>query len=375
MPEKLPLQRQVQKIADDRAKMAAGDLPVDLGFAETLAYASILTTGNRVRITGQDVGRGTFSHRHAVLRDQKSEEEYIPLRSLVADPGMFCIYDSLLSEEAVLAFEYGYATTTPNALVIWEAQFGDFANSAQVVIDQFITSGEHKWQRLCGLTMLLPHGYEGQGPEHSSARLERFLQLCAEHNIQVCLPTTSAQVFHMLRRQVLCPLRKPLIVMSPKSLLRHKETTATLEELANGSFQVVIDETDDNVKPDQVERVILCSGKVYYDLRAERRKREIDNIAIVRLEQLYPFPEDDLRKTMAQYKNVKDVVWFQEEPMNQGAWYSSQHHMRNVMQSVNTSINPRYAGREASAAAAAGYPELHLQQLNAFLEQALGNQE
>ncbi len=375
LPENLNLHRQVQKIVDDRSKMASGEIPVDWGFAETLAYASILTTGNRVRITGQDVGRGTFSHRHAVLRDQNTEEEYIPLRSLVADPKMFCIYDSLLSEEAVLAFEYGYATTTPNALVVWEAQFGDFANSAQVVIDQFITSGEHKWQRLCGLTMLLPHGYEGQGPEHSSARLERFLQLCAEHNIQVCLPTTSAQVFHMLRRQVLCPLRKPLIVMSPKSLLRHKETTATLEELANGSFQVVIGETDEDIKPDNVERVILCSGKVYYDLRAERRKRELTNIAIIRLEQLYPFPEDDLRAEMKKYENVSDVVWCQEEPMNQGAWYSSQHHMRNVIQSLGSSVSLRYAGREASAAAAAGYPELHMQQLNAFLEQALGPKE
>jgi 2-oxoglutarate dehydrogenase E1 component len=248
LPASLTLHRQVQKLADDRSKMAAGGLAIDWGFAETLAYASILTTGNRVRLTGQDVGRGTFSHRHAVLRDQNSEDEYVPLRSLVSDPKMFSIYDSLLSEAAVLAFEYGYATTAPNALVIWEAQFGDFANCAQVVIDQFITSGEQKWQRLCGLTMLLPHGYEGQGPEHSSARLERFLQLCAEQNIQVCLPTTSAQVFHMLRRQVLCPLRKPLVVMSPKSLLRHKETTATLEELANGSFQVVIGETDSDIQ-------------------------------------------------------------------------------------------------------------------------------
>lgn len=372
LPESLNLHRQVKKITDDRAKMAEGELPIDWGFAETLAYASVLTTGNRVRITGQDVGRGTFSHRHAVLRDQESEEEYIPLRSLVADPKMFCIYDSLLSEEAVLAFEYGYATTTPNALVIWEAQFGDFANSAQVVIDQFITSGEHKWQRLCGLTMLLPHGYEGQGPEHSSARLERFLQLCAEQNIQVCLPTTSAQVFHMLRKQVLCPLRKPLIVMSPKSLLRHKETTTTLEELANGSFQVVIGETDSDIAPSKVDRVILCSGKVYYDLRAERRNRGINNIAIIRLEQLYPFPEDDLREALKQYSKVTDVVWCQEEPMNQGAWYSSQHHMRNVMQSLGWNMNLRYAGREASAAAAAGYPELHNLQLKAFLEQALG---
>lgn len=375
LPKSLNLHRQVQKIADDRQKMAEGDLPIDWGFAETLAYASVLTTGNRIRITGQDVGRGTFSHRHAVLRDQETEEEYIPLRNIVADPKMFCIYDSLLSEEAVLAFEYGYATTMPNALVIWEAQFGDFANSAQVVIDQFITSGEHKWQRLCGLTMLLPHGYEGQGPEHSSARLERFLQLSAEHNIQVCLPTTSAQVFHMLRKQVLCPLRKPLIVMSPKSLLRHKETTATLEELAEGSFQVVIGETDDNIVADKVERVILCSGKVYYDLRAERRKRDITNIAIIRLEQLYPFPEEDLCKVMELYPNFKDVVWCQEEPMNQGAWYSSQHHMRNVIQKVGSTVNLRYAGREASAAAAAGYPALHLQQLNAFLEQALGANE
>lgn len=375
LPKSLTLHRQVQKIADDRQKMADGELPVDWGFAETLAYASVLTSGSRIRITGQDVARGTFSHRHAVLRDQESEEEYIPLRNVVADPKMFCIYDSLLSEEAVLAFEYGYATTMPNALVIWEAQFGDFANSAQVVIDQFITSGEHKWQRLCGLTMLLPHGYEGQGPEHSSARLERFLQLCAEHNIQVCLPTTSAQVFHMLRKQVLCPLRKPLIVMSPKSLLRHKETTATLEEMAEGSFQVVIGETDDNIVADKVERVILCAGKVYYDLRAERRKREISNIAIIRLEQLYPFPEEDLCKVMGQYPNVKDVVWCQEEPMNQGAWYSSQHHMRNVLEKVGSSVNLRYAGREASAAPAAGYPALHLKQLNAFLEQALGDKK
>ncbi|HDZ09730.1 2-oxoglutarate dehydrogenase E1 component [Pseudohongiella sp.] len=375
LPKNLTLHKQVQKICDDRQKMAEGDAPIDWGFAETLAYASVLTSGNRIRITGQDVGRGTFSHRHAVLRDQETEEEYIPLRNIVADPKTFCIYDSLLSEAAVLAFEYGYATTMPNALVIWEAQFGDFANSAQVVIDQFITSGEHKWQRLCGLTMLLPHGYEGQGPEHSSARLERFLQLSAEHNIQVCLPTTSAQVFHMLRKQVLCPLRKPLIVMSPKSLLRHKETTATLEELAEGSFQVVIGETDDNIVADKVERVILCSGKVYYDLRAERRKREISNIAIIRLEQLYPFPEEDLCKVMEMYPNFKDVVWCQEEPMNQGAWYSSQHHMRNVIQKVGSSVNLRYAGREASAAAAAGYPALHLQQLNAFLEQALGTNE
>src|SRR5690606_23120921 len=282
----------------------------------------------------------------------------------------FSIYDSLLSEMAVLAFEYGYATTTPNALVIWEAQFGDFANGAQVVIDQFITSGEHKWQRLCGLTLLLPHGYEGQGPEHSSARLERFLQLCAAHNIQVCLPTTCAQVFHMLRRQVLSPLRKPLVVMSPKSLLRHKETTNTLEELANGTFQVVIGETDD-LDVAGVTRIILCSGKVYDDLRQERRSRNINNIAIIRLKQHYQSPSETLRDALEQFPNFTEVVWCQEEPMNQGAWYSSQHHMRRVAQEVKPAVNLTYAGREASAAPAAGYPALHLEQLRAFIDQAL----
>lgn len=370
IPEKVSLHKQVQKIVDDRTAMIDGDKPVDWGFAETLAYASILTSGNKVRITGQDVGRGTFSHRHAVLHDQNSGEEYVPLQCLTPDQRSFEIYDSLLSEAAVLAFEYGYATTTPNALIIWEAQFGDFANSAQVVIDQFITSGENKWQRLCGLTMLLPHGYEGQGPEHSSARLERFLQMCAEHNIQVCLPTTSAQVFHMLRRQVLCPLRKPLVVMSPKSLLRHKESTSTMEELADGTFQVVISETDD-LEASAVERIILCSGKVYYDLRQERRKREINNIAIIRLEQLYPFPSEALHEAMKEFTNFKEVVWCQEEPMNQGAWYSSQHHMRRVAEELKPGVGLSYAGRDASASPAAGYPALHLAQLNAFLDQAL----
>ncbi|MDP1932485.1 MAG: 2-oxoglutarate dehydrogenase E1 component [Gammaproteobacteria bacterium] len=370
IPANMNLHKQVQKIIDDRTQMAIGEKSLDWGFAETLAYASILTSGNKVRITGQDVGRGTFSHRHAVLHDQQTGKEFIPLQSLASDQRSFSIYDSLLSEEAVLAFEYGYATTTPNALIIWEAQFGDFANSAQVVIDQFITSGEHKWQRLCGLTMLLPHGYEGQGPEHSSARLERFLQLCAEHNIQVCLPTTSAQVFHMLRRQVLCPLRKPLVVMSPKSLLRHKETTSTMEELADGTFQVVIGETD-ALPAKKVKRIILCSGKVYYDLRQERRTREIDNIAIIRLEQLYPFPSDDLRQAMSAFPDFTDVMWCQEEPMNQGAWYSSQHHMRRVTQELKPTVNLTYAGREASASPAAGYPALHIEQQRTFINQAM----
>ncbi len=370
VPKGMAVQRQVKKILDDRASMAAGEIPCDWGFAETLSYASILTSGNKVRITGQDVGRGTFSHRHAVVYDQNTNEAYIPLQQLQKGQGDFTIYDSLLSEEAVLAFEYGYSTTAPNALVIWEAQFGDFANSAQVVIDQFITSGEHKWSRLCGLTLLLPHGYEGQGPEHSSARLERFLQLCAEHNIQVCLPTTSAQVFHMLRKQVLCPLRKPLVVMSPKSLLRHKETVSTLEELAEGSFQVVIDETDDLDKK-AVRRVVICSGKVYYDLRTERRARNIDDIAIIRLEQLYPFAHDDVQNCLLQYENVESIVWCQEEPMNQGAWYASQHNIRRILQEHFPNIWLEYVGREASAAAAAGYPALHLSQQEKFINEAL----
>lgn len=371
VPEAFNLQRQVGKVMADRKKMAEGTLPVDWGMAESLAYASILTSGNMVRITGQDVGRGTFSHRHAVLHDQKTGDTHVPLQNISADQSLFRIYDSLLSEAAVLAFEYGFATTTPNALVVWEAQFGDFANSAQVVIDQFITSGEHKWQRLCGLTMLLPHGYEGQGPEHSSARLERFLQLCAEHNIQVCLPTTSAQVFHMLRKQVLCPMRKPLVVMSPKSLLRHKETVSTLEEMAEGSFQVVLDEIDDIIIPENVRKIVVCSGKVYYDLLAERRKREITDIAIIRLEQLYPFPAKEYEACLLRYPNVQKIAWSQEEPKNQGAWYSSQHHFQRPIKKHFPKIVLGYAGREASAAAAAGYPALHLAQLEKFLDDAM----
>ena len=297
MPEGFVLQRQVAKIYEDRVKMAAGALPINWGFAENLAYATLLDAGHPVRITGQDVGRGTFSHRHAVLHNQKDGSVYVPLANLAAGQPRVAIYDSLLSEEAVLAFEYGYATTTPNALVVWEAQFGDFANGAQVVIDQFITSGEHKWARLCGLTLLLPHGYEGQGPEHSSARLERFLQSAAEHNIQVCAPTTPAQVFHMLRRQVIRPLRKPLIVMSPKSLLRHKEAVSTLEELAGGGFHNVLNDPDIS-DPSQITRLVLCSGKVFYDLREARRERGADNVALVRLEQLYPFPEQELEAVL-----------------------------------------------------------------------------
>ena len=369
VPDGIVVQRQVSKIYDDRRKMAGGALPMNWGMAETLAYATILEEGCRIRLTGQDVGRGTFSHRHAVVHNQKNGENYIPLQNLSKDQPNFDIFDSLLSEEAVLAFEYGYATTTPNALVIWEAQFGDFANGAQVVIDQFITSGEHKWGRLCGLTMLLPHGYEGQGPEHSSARLERFLQLCAEHNIQVCVPTTPAQVFHMLRRQAVRPMRRPLVVMSPKWILRHKLATSTLEELAQGSFQTVI--TDKTVESEKVKRVILCSGKVYYHLLEARDEREQTDVALVRIEQLYPFPEEDLRLALKPFEHVTDVIWCQEEPMNQGAWFSSQHRMKRVLDRVNSDAFLRYAGRSASSAPAAGYMSTHIEEQNKFVNSAL----
>ncbi|MFI8482696.1 2-oxoglutarate dehydrogenase E1 component [Pseudomonas sp. NPDC078700] len=368
-PDGFVVQRQVSKIYEDRQKMTAGALPINWGYAETMAYATLLFEGHPIRITGQDVGRGTFSHRHAVLHNQKDGATYVPLQKLYDDQPDFDLYDSFLSEEAVLAFEYGYSTTTPNGLVIWEAQFGDFANGAQVVFDQFISSGETKWGRLCGLTMLLPHGYEGQGPEHSSARLERYLQLCAEHNMQVCVPTTPAQIYHLLRRQVIRPLRKPLVVLTPKSLLRHKLAISTLEDLAEGSFQTVIPEVD-AIDPKKVDRVVMCSGKVYYDLLEKRRAEGLNNIAIVRLEQLYPFPEEDLTETLAVYKNLKHIVWCQEEPMNQGAWYCSQHHMRRVVTAHKKTLVLEYAGREGSASPACGYASLHAEQQEKLLQDA-----
>jgi 2-oxoglutarate dehydrogenase E1 component len=368
-PEGLVLQRQVAKIMEDRQRMTAGAMPINWGYAENLAYATLLHDGHPIRITGQDVGRGTFSHRHAVLHNQKDGSTYLPLKNLADDQPRFQLFDSFLSEEAVLAFEYGYATTMPHALVIWEAQFGDFANGAQVVFDQFISSGEQKWGRLCGLTMLLPHGYEGQGPEHSSARLERFLQLCAQHNMQVCIPTTPAQVYHMLRRQVIRPLRKPLVALTPKSLLRHKLAVSTLEDLANGSFQTVIGEIDP-IEPKKVDRLILCSGKVYFDLLEKRRNEGRTDIAIVRIEQLYPFPDDELAEILAPYKNLKHVIWCQEEPMNQGAWYSSQHHMRRVASAHKKSLFLQYAGREGSAAPACGYASMHAEQQEKLLQDA-----
>lgn len=371
VPDGFAVQRQVGKVLEEREKMASGEQPVNWGFAETMAYATLLDQGYQVRLTGQDVGRGTFSHRHAVLHNQKDGSTYIPLANIKADQPRISLYDSLLSEEAVLAYEYGYATTTPTALVVWEAQFGDFANGAQVVFDQFISSGEYKWARLCGLTMLLPHGYEGQGPEHSSARLERYLQLCAEYNIQICVPSTPAQVYHMLRRQMIRPLRKPLVVMSPKSLLRHKLAVSSLDELATGRFRTVLDETE-NLNPEKVRRILLCSGKVYYDLLERRQAEKIDDIAIVRIEQLYPFPAKRLAKVLAKYSNVKEVFWTQDEPMNMGAWYSSQHHMRKALLELNPQLHLQYAGRKAAASPAAGYMALHLAQQEQLICEALG---
>lgn len=369
MPNGFVVHRQVAKILDDRHRMAAGAKPVNWGMAEVMAYATLVDAGYPVRMTGQDVGVGTFSHRHASLFNQKDGERIIPLNQVREDTA-FELYDSLLSEEAVLAFEYGYATTAPKSLVVWEAQFGDFANGAQVVIDQFISSGETKWARLCGLAMLLPHGFEGAGPEHSSARLERFLQLCAEHNMQICIPSTPAQVFHMLRRQVIRPARKPLVALTPKSLLRHNLAVSTLEELCDGEFQTVLDEIDD-LNPKKVTRLVLCSGKVFYDLLEARREAECDTVAIIRLEQLYPFPEDKLAQLLGRYDKLKTAVWCQEEPMNQGAWYSSQHHIRNVLQQHIPQLPLDYVGREAFAAPAAGSPGLHIEQQQQLVQEAL----
>jgi 2-oxoglutarate dehydrogenase E1 component len=367
LPAGFELHPRVAKVMDNRRKMAAGAMPLDWGFAENMAYATLLIEKHNVRLTGQDVGRGTFVHRHAVLHNQLNYKPHTPLKHLDKDQGRAQIFDSLLSEAGVLGFEYGYSTTTPNTLVIWEAQFGDFANGAQVLIDQFISSGETKWGRLCGLVMLLPHGFEGQGPEHSSARLERYLQLCAEHNMQVCYPTTPAQIFHLLRRQLLRPYRKPLIIMSPKSLLRHKLAISTLEDLTCGQFQTIIGEQD-AINPKKVTRFVLCAGKVYYDLLETRREAGLKNIAIARIEQLYPFPLDAFKAQIAQYPNMQEFVWCQEEPKNQGAWYNSSHHF---IENLPPAIKVTYAGREPSASPAVGNFRVHIEQQNAVVQAAL----
>jgi len=365
-PDGFVLQRQVQKIVDDRRRMAAGEMMLDWGFAETLAYATLLDEGYEVRITGQDSGRGTFFHRHAVGHDQKTGASYIPLKHVKPGQPRFRVTDSLLSEEAVLGFEYGYSTTDPNCLVIWEGQFGDFVNGAQVIIDQFISSGEAKWGRYCGLTMFLPHGFEGQGPEHSSARLERFLQLCAENNMIVCVPSTPAQMFHMLRRQMRRDFRKPLVVMTPKSLLRHKLSVSALDDLTKGFFRNVIDEIDD-LDPGGVRRVVFCSGKVYFDLLETRRSTEARDVAIVRVEQLYPFPADEYAEVLKRYPDAKDVVWCQEEPQNQGAWFQIRHRLQEPLGRREL----MYCGRGPSAAPATGIPLLHNQQQQGLVAAAL----
>src|SRR5690606_8420281 len=352
----------------DRRKMAAGEQQADWGFAENLAYATLLDEGYRLRLVGQDCGRGTFFHRHAILHDQNTDAYYLPLRELVEKPEDVTIIDSLLSEEAVMAFEYGYSTADPMTLNIWEAQFGDFANGAQVVIDQFLAAGEAKWDRLCGLALYLPHGYEGQGPEHSSARLERFLQLCALDNMVVCTPTTPAQDFHMIRRQMRQSTRKPLVVMTPKSLLRHKLAVSSLNELANGEFQRLIPDTTATAK--KVKRVVVCAGKVYYDLLEEAHKKEIKDVALVRVEQLYPFPRPDLVAELKRFGSATDVVWCQEEPQNQGAWYQIQHHLRACLQPKQVL---GYAGRLRSPSPAVGHFAEHVAEQEQLVADALVN--
>jgi 2-oxoglutarate dehydrogenase E1 component len=367
-PEGFALHPRVAQVMTNRTKMVRGEMPLDWGAAETLAYASILEEGNSIRITGQDSGRGTFFHRHAVLHEQATDACYVPLQHIAERQPHFQVTDSVLSEEAVLGFEYGYSTTDPSALVIWEGQFGDFVNGAQVIIDQFISSGEAKWGRLCGLALFLPHGYEGQGPEHSSARLERFLQLCAENNMQVCVPSTPAQMYHMIRRQILRSLRKPLIVMTPKSLLRHELSVSSLEDLANGEFATVIDEVDSQaVRPAGVKRVVLSSGKVYFDLLKQRRATSNNEVALVRVEQLYPFPMTETEAVLAKYPNAREIVWCQEEPQNQGAWYQIRHRLQTLVGKREL----LYAGRPPAAAPATGISKIHEAEQRGLIEAAL----
>jgi 2-oxoglutarate dehydrogenase E1 component len=367
IPEPVTLHPRVAQIIANRRKMLAGELPLDWGCAETLAYASILDAGHRVRITGQDSGRGTFFHRHAVLHDQTTGAKYLPLAHISDTQSQFTVIDSVLSEEAVLGFEYGFSTTDPDSMVIWEGQFGDFVNGAQVVIDQFISSGESKWGRMCGLSLFLPHGYEGQGPEHSSARLERFLQLCAEHNMQVCVPSTPAQLFHMIRRQMLRTLRKPLIVMMPKSLLRNDMSVSSLQDLSQGAFASVIDEVED-LNAAQVRRVVFCSGKVYYDLLKQRRKESLRDVALVRIEQLYPFPEEEYDAVVGRYANAQEFVWCQEEPQNQGAWFQIRHRLKR---SLGERREIFYAGRRPAAAPATGIAKIHEHEQQTLVAAAL----
>jgi 2-oxoglutarate dehydrogenase E1 component len=362
----------VRKVYDDRAAMGRGDIPVDWGMGEHMALASLVASGYPVRLSGEDSGRGTFTHRHAVIHDQNREKwdvgTYVPLQNVADGQAPFVVIDSILSEEAVLGFEYGYASNDPNTMVIWEAQFGDFANGAQVVIDQFIASGEVKWGRVNGLTLMLPHGYEGQGPEHSSARLERFMQLAADTNMQIVQPTTASQIFHVLRRQMVRNVRKPLVIMTPKSLLRNKDATSPLSEFTRGGFQTVIGEVKE-IKADKVKRIVVCSGKVYYDLVKKREERGSDDVAIVRIEQLYPFAHKAFANEIKKYPNATEIVWTQDEPQNQGAWFFVQHYIHeNMLDGQKLG----YAGRAASASPAVGYSHLHQEQQKALVDGAFG---
>lgn len=360
----------VRKVYDDRAAMGRGEIPVDWGMGEHMAFASLVASGYPVRFSGEDSGRGTFTHRHAVIHDQNREKfdtgTYVPLQNVTDNQAPFVIIDSILSEEAVLAFEYGYASNDPNTLVIWEAQFGDFANGAQVVIDQFIASGEVKWGRVNGITLMLPHGYEGQGPEHSSARLERFMQLSADTNMQVVQPTTASQIFHILRRQMVRNLRKPLVIMTPKSLLRAKDAASPLSEFTKGNFQTVIPENKD-LKADKVKRIVACSGKVYYDLARKREEKGIDDVVLLRVEQLYPFPHKAFSTELRKYPNATDIVWCQDEPQNQGAWFFVQHY---IHENMTEGQKLGYSGRAASASPAAGYSHLHQEQQKVLVDGA-----
>jgi 2-oxoglutarate dehydrogenase E1 component len=371
VPEGFKVHSLVEKVLNDRATMGRGEMNLDWGMGEHLAYASLVSSGYAVRLTGQDAGRGTFTHRHSVLHDQNRERwdagTYIPLQNVADNQSPFTVIDSVLSEEAVLAFEYGYSTAEPNTLTIWEAQFGDFANGAQVVMDQFISSGEVKWGRASGLVQMLPHGYEGQGPEHSSARIERYLQLCADNNMQVVQPTTAAQIFHLLRRQMIRLFRKPLIIMTPKSLLRNKDAGSPLSELAKGSFQTVIPEVDESIDAKKVKRVVACSGKVYYDLVNSRKERGQTDTAIIRVEQLYPFPHKAFAAALKQFPNFNELVWAQDEPQNQGAWLQIQH---NIFENLSEGQKLAYAGRPASASPAVGYYDKHYAQQKALIETA-----
>jgi 2-oxoglutarate dehydrogenase E1 component len=375
IPDSVTPHQLVKKVYADRAAMGRGDIPVDWGMGEHMAFASLVASGFPVRLSGEDCGRGTFTHRHAVIHDQNREKydegTYVPLQNVADNQAPFVVIDSILSEEAVLGFEYGYASNDPNTLVIWEAQFGDFVNGAQVVIDQFIASGEVKWGRVNGITMMLPHGYEGQGPEHSSARLERFMQLAADTNMQVVQPTTASQIFHVLRRQMIRGLRKPLIIFTPKSLLRNKDATSPLSEFTKGGFQTVIPEQNPDVvkKAEKVKRVICCSGKVYYDLVKKREERGSDDVAILRVEQLYPFPHKVFGAEIRKYPNATDIVWCQDEPQNQGAWFFVQHYIHeNMLDGQKLG----YAGRAASASPAVGYAHLHQEQQKTLIEAAFG---